>query len=311
MFSASARASSKCSPRERGCADAAHPPRHAVRVFPARAGVCRPGRPARRRRRCVPRASGGVPLLAENTPPRWRCSPRERGCARRPRSPGGAVRVFPARAGVCRYLRTTLTQGNCVPRASGGVPRTATRRAPRRACSPRERGCAAARHHRVRRGLVFPARAGVCRWSLRPRRRTPSVPRASGGVPRADARSGAAPWCSPRERGCAGSCGRCGPRRWVFPARAGVCREGRGRGRRGRCVPRASGGVPASASGLVPARRCSPRERGCAAGRRPRPQPARVFPARAGVCRTAFRLADIRRSVPRASGGEPRSGGAG
>ena len=90
-------------------------------VFPAYAGVFPWKTPARTTHGRLPRVCGGVSF-----DPRWRChvlrsSPRMRGCF--PREERSAVRgrVFPAYAGVFRWLGFCTTAGISLPRVCGGV----------------------------------------------------------------------------------------------------------------------------------------------------------------------------------------------
>ena len=273
------------SPRERG--SSGHHVRRAAgkEVVPARAGVIRgdgmpamdvPGRP---------RASGGHPSAETSHVAVMLSSPRERGsspidCCSMP-----VPHVVPARAGVIPRATCAAWLTCCRPRASGGHPRPASRRAPEQASSPRERGSSAVRARGLPDRRVVPARAGVILARTPHDSRSPCRPRASGGHPWTPLTTRVAAGSSPRERGSSS---------WsptptfptvVVPARAGVIRSVRGaplrRGRR----PRASGGHPSPR----PARRApcpsSPRERGSSVVRAVGAPRRRVVPARAGVIR--------------------------
>lgn len=88
-------------------------------VVPARAGVFRPGRTTRGRRRSRPRTGGGLPhkrtvtFVAMESSPHARGSPGIRGPPRRP-SP-----VVPARAGVSRRSGRCGSGSACRPRTRG------------------------------------------------------------------------------------------------------------------------------------------------------------------------------------------------
>ena len=90
--------------------------------------------------------------------------------------------------------------------------------------------------------VVFPARAGMSRKSVRLDNVLISVPRASGDEPHLYTR---------RARVFR-----------VFPARAGMSRYARPLGCSCRRVPRASGDEPQQVSAWPTAQACSPRERG-------------------------------------------------
>ena len=217
-----------CSPRTRGWT--IHPPDGAAdeRVFPAHAGMDRPGRSR----------SGGWPT------------------------------VFPAHAGMDRKRFCAGWRSACVPRARGDGPLTVSAKTGNNACSPRTRGWTDLGDDRKPVIYVFPAHAGMDRWrtscatataSCSPRTRGWTVERnralgGAAGVPRARGDGPAAP----RLRGP-------GPR--VFPAHAGMDRNARRGCGALHCVFPAHAGMdrgPRGALSNPPG--CSPRTRGWTGG---------------------------------------------
>ncbi len=291
-----------CSPRERGCPGerAGHLP--CAVVLPARAGVSRHRPNFGPTLRRAPRASGGVPPCTARTLPSSWCSPRERGCPAGDGGLGYAEVVLPARAGVSRRRNLRLALRYRAPRASGGVPISGIGQQILGLCSPRERGCPAARPRRTRPGPVLPARAGVSRPEGGTGFRAGCAPRASGGVPRQRQTCGRGSRCSPRERGCPVDGRRGWQREEVLPARAGVSRLAWRRCARASSAPRASGGVPSLPSTSVVSAPCSPRERGCPDGQGLGGGAGGVLPARAGVSRRSAPTSFSRAGAPRASG---------
>ena len=239
---------------------------------------------------------------ARSAGPSSRRPPRERGCSGVSRAPGPA-RLSPRERG-CSPGTLALVDGGR-PRASGGVPTSASAWSTALSSSPRERGCSIERTLPDRWTNVVPARAGVFRCPLFWPASVGSRPRASGGVPRTTAARPETPPSSPRERGCSPEqpALACGPS--VVPARAGVFPSGSRQAILLRSRPRASGGVPADTVAALGEHQSSPRERGCSAGLGPVHRRAEVVPARAGVFPMVVSSRTPRVGRPRASGGVP------
>ena len=88
------------SPRERGCSLNGARFFPGWVVFPARAGMFRPGLPAQLRSAGFPRASGDVPSTRRALVAERKFSPRERGCSQATMARVEFELVFPARAGM-------------------------------------------------------------------------------------------------------------------------------------------------------------------------------------------------------------------
>ena len=87
----------------------------------------------------VPRTSGDEPQLVSQMTRRWKCSPRERGWARRRTHPPLDTVVFPVRAGVnllSEILYSMVVSGPCL---SGDEPVPADVMIGLACWSPRER----------------------------------------------------------------------------------------------------------------------------------------------------------------------------
>ena len=155
------------------------------------------------RHSCVFPAQAGVfPSCRASTPRLWRLPRASGGCFQQCGAKPKRGQVFPAQAGVFPG-----PQRLCHPRAQS---------------SPRKRGCFFDVGQVVASRPVFPAQAGVfpsCRASTP---RLWRLPRASGGVSKANGETTVCRSSSPRKRGCFSP----GPLResahGVFPAQAGV-----------------------------------------------------------------------------------------
>ncbi|CCH29285.1 hypothetical protein BN6_19655 [Saccharothrix espanaensis DSM 44229] len=316
------------SPRERGWSVHVPLAGDIARVFPARAGVVHPQEDHQSYAERLPRASGGGPPVWSFADAAMPSSPRERGWSgldlrkgpagwvfparagvvrRAPHMPRTLVAVFPARAGVVPRLTPRPADLVGLPRASGGGPSIPSASASVQWSSPRERGWS--RSGPVERfgDDVFPARAGV----VRPRRTHASprgsLPRASGGGPFTVVAPMTVVTSSPRERGWSVLQVLVGRGLEVFPARAGVVPDGLTAGLVEACLPRASGGGPSVSPSPTTTATSSPRERGWSHVAALVAVHAAVFPARAGVVRRHHPHPDPTGSLPRASGGGPRS----
>ena len=192
----------------------------------------------------LPRARGGVPVLAAPAFAALQSSPRTRGCSPYPVCRKHLRAVFPAHAGVFPLWITGFSLMGRLPRARGGVPAGVIQPDETLESSPRTRGCSHGKLLRNRLLTVFPAHAGVFPSQSRVLANGGGLPRARGGVPREHSERPLAYPSSPRTRGCS-LC------RWlyicswsVFPAHAGVFPRRVGLAAIARGLPRARGGVP-------------------------------------------------------------------
>ena len=194
------------SPRTRGCSDQLLPMIEHGRVFPAHAGMFRKklwkqsGLPG------FPRARGDVPPgVSPRSPIIW-FSPRTRGCSCWDEHGAYDFDVFPAHAGMFPIPIVTERLFHGFPRARGDVPTCGTTHY--RGCpfSPRTRGCSPLPLTDATTGSVFPAHAGMFRFSNGIFAHTISFPRARGDVPPGFSAACTACMFSPRTRGCSPLC---------------------------------------------------------------------------------------------------------
>ncbi len=212
----------RSSPRTRGCSLGERVAGAAAALFPAHAGVFPPTARCCGSARTLPRARGGVPTPSLPPPVVLVSSPRTRGCSQCEEVPHRSVRLFPAHAGVFPgHPRPQLGQGP-LPRARGGVPYALMESIRPGRSSPRTRGCSPGTA--VLRGgqALFPAHAGVFPGRRRGDRAAAALPRARGGVPASDHKSGGSMASSPRTRGCSRPIRRGLLIAQRFPACAGV-----------------------------------------------------------------------------------------
>ena len=174
--------------------------------------------------------------------------------------------------------------------------------------SPRKRGCFSICERKNRRGIVFPAQAGVFPVRGKRRRAFQSLPRASGGVSDALHVSIETRWSSPRKRGCFQNAFLNAAARLVFPAQAGVFPVSEPLLCVRKSLPRASGGVSRYASGRTAEVLSSPRKRGCFRASDARRRGHQVFPAQAGVFLETVKIRWDWLGLPRASGGVSSNG---
>ena len=131
----------KSSPRTRGCFQDGRRGGVHNHVFPAHAGVfpscsaCSSVKPG------LPRARGGVSIVAAVAASMPWSSPRTRGCFHDARTVAERDRVFPAHAGVFPRENWLARSDTCLPRARGGVSMTSKRSTLASESSPRTRGC--------------------------------------------------------------------------------------------------------------------------------------------------------------------------
>ena len=170
-----------------------------------------------------------------------------------------------------------------IPRASGGVSRSAYRAWSCEPYSPRKRGCFCARPLLSPPYVVFPAQAGVFPKPIFSSTGKNCIPRASGGVSRLRRNTLRGFRYSPRKRGCFSCDMERRPRVFVFPAQAGVFPTAASSSGRSIRIPRASGGVSLAQFVLGTLSLYSPRKRGCFHNPLEDVSRVFVFPAQAGV----------------------------
>ena len=138
---------SRCSPRRRGWTGKSNVERYCSRR--------------------VPRAGGDGPMLKRVGSDFDQCSPRRRGWTVAAQAPRPSAAVFPAQAGMDRFMTSPERIDACVPRAGGDGPVTTTTSSTTRTCSPRRRGWTDTGRCGHRIGHVFPAQAGMDRVDAR------------------------------------------------------------------------------------------------------------------------------------------------
>ena len=210
------------SPRERGCSELGAGCLGLDCVFPARAGMFLRRSAVHLVDDCFPRASGDVPMVPLSGDGASAFSPRERGCSLPELAQSVIDGVFPARAGMFRTFHGQSMTHSRFPRASGDVPPQILSAFWAAWFSPRERGCSSAPATTDPQHAVFPARAGMFRYSCQRNFTLQRFPRASGDVPYSSNSMSSGSSFSPRERGCSEIHQPGNNRGDVFPARAGM-----------------------------------------------------------------------------------------
>ena len=152
--------------------------------------------------------------------------------------------VFPAQAGMDRYIRQSWAEPHSIPRASGDGPHIQVHFVPFLQYSPRKRGWTDNLITVSAGNRVFPAQAGMDRSNCFIFDEKNSIPRVSGDGPRKRC------WCtgissySPRKRGWTAFQHRMPQLMRVFPAQAGMDRLQFYSGHNNPSIPRASGDGP-------------------------------------------------------------------
>ena len=213
----------------------------------------------------VPRTRGDGPNGAFRSCLETQCSPHTRGWT------GSATRPP---AGIPR-----------VPRTRGDGPSTAGTPTRQPSCSPHTRGWTEGERRRSHDHHVFPAHAGMDRWQSAAGRRTRR--------------------CSPHTRGWTEARAHVGFRAAVFPAHAGMDRQSRPHSAAPSSVPRTRGDGPVRSKPVSLSISCSPHTRGWTDRRGLDQREFDVFPAHAGMDRSATASASTARSVPRTRGDGP------
>ena len=196
-----------CSPRMRGWPAGSSPGNWEPRVFPAHAGMARHHREWARCIRGVPRACGDGPSQLPERCSLGLCSPRMRGW---PAVQAGDMipsQVFPAHAGMARFIVICAHANACVPRACGDGPPPTTWTMGKWWCSPRMRGWPGGARVMLWLRAVFPAHAGMAQRNTSAAAICARVPRACGDGPLRRVLDGTFYECSPRMRGWPGRAG--------------------------------------------------------------------------------------------------------
>ena len=176
------------SPHTRGCS--AHHRKHQAlpHVFPAYAGMFRIARSSLSISGRFPRIRGDVPRPAPWPATLSKFSPHTRGCSARETACQARVSVFPAYAGMFRFLALAQILALSFPRIRGDVPRPPLSGAANIRFSPHTRGCSAKGLPNLIAPVVFPAYAGMFRTWWHRQLESASFPRIRGDVPAAISR---------------------------------------------------------------------------------------------------------------------------
>ncbi len=193
----------------------------------------------------------------------------------------------------------------CIPRASGDGPRGSDKGYSVARYSPRKRGWSRLFDGTSSQWQVFPAQAGMVLRATDEIVMQRSIPRASGDGPEHNAGRHPKGRYSPRKRGWSQSRHNPPQSPTVFPAQAGMVPLRSLRRGIIPSIPRASGDGPGFFAVRVQSSVYSPRKRGWSHQPTIRNPPKRVFPAQAGMVRSAARSGDPGGSIPRASGDGP------
>ncbi len=293
------------SPHTRGWTGYAAVLPHCEIVFPAHAGMDRNSLHFGILCPCFPRTRGDGPMATAFTTHAPTFSPHTRGWTAIPVYVYGFAEVFPAHAGMDRYLSSTDLSLSRFPRTRGDGPRAY--RNGRMACgfSPHTRGWTVFQC-RISFGFgVFPAHAGMDR-NNGPSAPTPAgFPRTRGDGPATGAVIRTFTGFSPHTRGWTGTATRQHRLRPVFPAHAGMDRIP------ARCMvpwhrfPRTRGDGPTAAKKTPAKKPFSPHTRGWTVARGKASGGAPVFPAHAGMDRQSHEKSRMARRFPRTRGDGP------
>ena len=293
------------SPRARGCSGLRLRRRTWSRVFPACAGMFRCWQVRNCSARGFPRVRGDVPPPPFFTFHFHLFSPRARGCSGRRKYPSARIVVFPACAGMFLASTAPSEPVDGFPRVRGDVPSRPARSPACLAFSPRARGCSSALNPENRPHSVFPACAGMFPPQKNAPRPPRSFPRVRGDVPRLVWVGVHHRGFSPRARGCSRFILPTILQGTVFPACAGMFLGAVTGSTAEQCFPRVRGDVPIELLGAGCERPFSPRARGCSSKYTPCGRPWTVFPACAGMFRSAAMSNRASSSFPRVRGDVP------
>ena len=131
------------SPHTRGCSEKFSNLKLFVKVFPAYAGMFLVAPAAYSARSGFPRIRGDVPQRTAGTNRVAPFSPHTRGCSYSTPKSFHSLRVFPAYAGMFRWLTAARIPSKRFPRIRGDVPRCLWGRLNAPWFSPHTRGCSA------------------------------------------------------------------------------------------------------------------------------------------------------------------------
>ena len=173
-------------------------------------------------RGCFPRVRGDVPAVGDQAMGVLKFSPRARGCSERNKKSGTPPLVFPACAGMFRFLPRIPPKRRSFPRVRGDVPFFQFDDGLCTVFSPRARGCSFESCIHSAHIIVFPACAGMFPYMLITYCMEKSFPRVRGDVPVAVNLRSPASTFSPRARGCSVDAMLKQIMSEVFPACAGM-----------------------------------------------------------------------------------------
>ena len=212
------------SPHTRGCSPCVTRTGIGLLVFPAYAGMFRLTHTYRPLLSSFPRIRGDVPSPAPIGMRGIWFSPHTRGCSERFGTFGRQNHVFPAYAGMFRDLEDVLFENSSFPRIRGDVPQNLSLRSDDFWFSPHTRGCSVFPYPMRLTYGVFPAYAGMFRFSMAMPPPTARFPRIRGDVPCTRPKRPEHDWFSPHTRGCSADAESEPVADHVFPAYAGMFR---------------------------------------------------------------------------------------
>ncbi len=284
-FSSACSASLAFSPPTRGWPGQAGDAGFTPGVFPAHAGMARrpPARPPSASGFPRPRGDGPGRVTAASSNSAF--SPPTRGWPAGGIRQGGHGAVFPAHAGMAREDLPRAATPPGFPRPRGDGPLIWPTATYPDAFSPPTRGWPASTLRQALNPLVFPAHAGMARFSSLGDAQSGSFPRPRGDGPIYLRLTYTGTAFSPPTRGWPAPPFRVGLCGVVFPAHAGMARSRNHFHHAGDGFPRPRGDGPARLSRLETARLFSPPTRGWPVRHRQRRHHRQVFPAHAGMAR--------------------------
>ena len=171
------------SPHTRGCSWVYRTERGKKFVFPAYAGMFLPCAFHLLNQASFPRIRGDVPTQKGITIMQFEFSPHTRGCSLNPIPLPLGGGVFPAYAGMFRFLIEPIGTHQSFPRIRGDVDFAGNVGTWLSEFSPHTRGCSSGRPCHIAHNLVFPAYAGMFRLRRRKCLKGSCFPRIRGDVP--------------------------------------------------------------------------------------------------------------------------------
>ena len=130
--------------------------------------------------------------------------------------------VFPTHVGVFLYCQFTVSHGQCLPHARGGVSGELASPDDLHLSSPRTWGCFSFFRLLIYSKTVFPTHVGVFLKCTYTKYSVQGLPHARGGVSKEDVMADAKVWSSPRTWGCFYRPCRIHTGAVVFPTHVGV-----------------------------------------------------------------------------------------